>query len=330
MARLATCRAKAGFLRAAEQWAQSQPVCGMPPSWTVPRTTMRGDLCSGEDADAGLPRSRKAARRGTSVVGEGKGGRYLKLAASFFELRAPVLLSEAPAAHCLISAAVSRAGCEKEPVAFLSATTASPISRASSSLSRSSRRCRASCILAGTCARRARIEASLGDRLLIVSWYRRGRVLSSFFGGCGAARLPRAFLLRLLRGQENRMNAAKDGVARDAAIGPPVCAPFLIELPTEVEDDPLRSRGQIDLPRRSRFGILPEPDGTRGRSSWRAAELGHANARERQDRRARIVRQYRGIAGGPARGELGTVHQQGDHQIGADGAHEPGNGLLAS
>src|SRR3982751_3680540 len=42
MARLATCRASAGFLRAAEQWLQSHPVCGMPPSWAMPRTTMRG------------------------------------------------------------------------------------------------------------------------------------------------------------------------------------------------------------------------------------------------------------------------------------------------
>src|SRR5436305_9838292 len=151
---------------------------------------MRGALCSGENAGTGLPRSRKATRRDTSVVGRGKGGRYLKLAASFFEARGPDFLSEAPAAHCLISAAVSRAGCEKEPVVFLSATTASPISRASSSLSRSSRRFRASCILAGTCARRARMEASRGERLLITPWYRRGAGFVKLFSWRLRGRAP--------------------------------------------------------------------------------------------------------------------------------------------
>ena len=61
IARLATCRASAGFRRAAEQWEQSQPVCGMPPSWAMPRTTTRGG--------AGGWTAAPAARRG------GAGGR---------------------------------------------------------------------------------------------------------------------------------------------------------------------------------------------------------------------------------------------------------------
>src|SRR6185295_19484690 len=76
-------------------------------------------------------------------------------------------LPEALAAHCLISAAVSRAGCEKARCEVLSEITASPISRASVLLRRSSKPLRASFILAVTCARSARMEASRGDRLCL-------------------------------------------------------------------------------------------------------------------------------------------------------------------
>src|SRR6185295_17063349 len=50
MARLATWRANFGSLRAREQREQSQPICGMPPSWTVPSTTTRGLGGSGPNA----------------------------------------------------------------------------------------------------------------------------------------------------------------------------------------------------------------------------------------------------------------------------------------
>src|SRR5262245_28554453 len=60
MARLATCRANFGFLRASEQLEQSQPVCGMPPSWTVPRTTTRG--VGGGAANAAVARRRTEIR----------------------------------------------------------------------------------------------------------------------------------------------------------------------------------------------------------------------------------------------------------------------------
>ena len=45
-----------------EQWVQSQPVCGMPPSWAMPRTTTRGAV-DGAAARAKAARRRTGARR---------------------------------------------------------------------------------------------------------------------------------------------------------------------------------------------------------------------------------------------------------------------------
>ncbi len=75
--------------------------------------------------------------------------------------------------------------------------------------------------------------------------------------------------------------------------------------------------------------VLPQGDDSGGSRPGRTRTLDHAQRRQRQHRRSRVVGEHAGVASRPARGQLWTVEEDGQHEGGADGAQQVGDGVEA-
>src|SRR5579864_5938611 len=100
-------------------------------------------------------------------------------------------------------------------------------------------------------------------------------------------------------------------------IRPAICSPFFVLIQVDRQQDRVCAFGHFDLYSTSVNWVLPQTDQAvvAFEHTFRLTAKRHTETGESQNRRAGIVCEAKSVTPRPPRWELGTIHQNSNHQV---------------